>query len=33
MPATPTDHDNILVDRLAQRLIKLNQGEKLDPVM
>lgn len=33
MPATPAaaDHDNILVYRLVQLLIKLNQGEKLNP--
>ena len=32
MPATPaTDHGNTLVYRLVQLLIKLNQGEKLDP--
>jgi predicted DNA-binding transcriptional regulator YafY len=31
MPAPPADHDNVLVYRLVQLLIKLNQGEKLDP--
>lgn len=31
MPASPADHDNVLVYRLVQLLIKLNQGEKLDP--
>ena len=31
MPATPADPSNTLVYRLAQFLIKLNQGEKLDP--
>ena len=31
MPATTADHSNVLVYRLAQLLIKLNQGERLDP--
>lgn len=31
MSAPPADHDNVLVYRLVQLLIKLNQGEKLDP--
>lgn len=31
MPATTAEHRNILVYRLAQLLIKLNQGERLEP--
>lgn len=31
MSAPPAYHDNVLVYRLVQLLIKFNQGEKLDP--